>query len=258
MSVFFPYPGSKYQNKEAICTQLKTRMEQLGDAIFVDACVGAGNIALTLKPKHCIINDNNPALIAAYLHAKIDAQELIDTIHIIIKDLSMGNKTWDNLCDDYTTMFNVLDYSTDETIFHPTAFSLMLGATFLVLIYNAVHALIRYNKQTHVYRISPKKNMSVPSEKRILAVGNYLSVNNVTLYCMDVERLLAFCSPQHVVFYDPPYGISHCSYTNKEDFQYEKIYFDYKNKINIYTCSDKILSIPYITLTKSKRIEYFQ
>lgn len=187
---FVKWAGGKRQ----IIDKLKKHLPEKFDTYY-EPFVGGGALLFELSPKKAVINDSNAELINVYRC----------------------------LCDEdkFKKMCSVLNHYEKE---HSEGFyyeirnkDRSISSYNRLSDYTKAARTIYLNKACFngLYRVNSKNQFNVPFGKKtkintyegsnLITVSNYLTINDVTILCVDFEESVKNAKKGDFVYFDPPY-----------------------------------------------------
>lgn len=187
---FVKWAGGKRQ----IIDKLKKHLPEKFDTYY-EPFVGGGALLFELSPKKAVINDSNAELINVYRC----------------------------LCDEdkFKKMCSVLNHyekeHSEEFYYEIRNKDRSISSYNRLSDYTKAARTIYLNKACFngLYRVNSKNQFNVPFGKKtkvntyegsnLITVSNYLTINDVTILCVDFEESVNNAKKGDFVYFDPPY-----------------------------------------------------
>lgn len=187
---FVKWAGGKRQ----IIDKLKKHLPEKFDTYY-EPFVGGGALLFELSPKKAVINDSNAELINVYRC----------------------------LCDEdkFKKMCSVLNHyekeHSEEFYYEIRNKDRSISSYNRLSDYTKAARTIYLNKACFngLYRVNSKNQFNVPFGKKtkvntyegsnLITVSNYLTINDVTILCVDFEEAVKDAKKGDFVYFDPPY-----------------------------------------------------
>ena len=154
---------------------------------YIEPFVGGGAIFFHLQPTTAIISDTNSELINAYRVIKETPYNLIELLEHMKSHHS--KEYYYYIRDKFSPKDNI-----------------ERAARFIYLNRTCFNGLWRVNKQGKFnVPMGRYKNPKIVDRDNILAVHNYLSNHDITIFNEDFEKVSLLAKPGDLVYFDPPY-----------------------------------------------------
>lgn len=155
---------------------------------FIEPFVGGGAVFLSIQPQQSIINDINSELITTYRVIKKQPKELLKLLTEYEKKHSK---------DFYETLRSQEPKNLSE---------LGVVARFIYLNKTGYNGLYRVNSQGEFnVPFGQKEKVKLFNKDNILAISEYLNVNNCQILNQDYQQILPLIKENDFLFVDPPY-----------------------------------------------------
>jgi len=185
------------------------------DGRWIEPFMGTGVVAFNLAPKHALLCDTNPHLIAFYqavADGKITPEVVSDYLEKEGAELSeKGEAHYYNVRDRFNRMHQPLD--------------------FLFLNRAGFNGMIRFNRRGELntpFCRKPQRFARAYVTKitnQAAYVSNLLKVKDFVFRCQEFEKTIAEGGAGDILYCDPPYIDRHVDYYHGWNSEHEKVLF---------------------------------
>lgn len=181
-----------FGSKAKLLDTLTSKMPPTYNA-FYEPFVGSGALIFNQEPHHGYINDLNTALVNVYIQLKNDPDQLINEL-LDMDSFTCNSDRYYDLRRQYNEKLKTNNYDVET------------AALLLYLNKHCFSGLYRVNKKGEFnaawnHRIKPD-----PLDiENLMAIGKYLSDNDITIANEDFERFANKAQPGDFVYFDSPY-----------------------------------------------------
>lgn len=210
--------GGKRQLLETIKPLLPKRISS-----YCEPFVGGGALLFHLQPKIAYVNDINEELIRVYTVIKNDVESLITELEKFKNeaDFFYAVRDWDRDKKKYASLSD-----TEK------------AARILYLNKTCYNGLFRVNNAGEFNSpFGSYKNPNIVNAPALRAVNFYFNTANISLTCLDYEKVLNSISKGTFVYLDPPYDpvSDTSSFTG-----YSKMGFTQEDQVRLRECCDNL------------------
>ena len=181
-----------FGSKAKLLDTLTRKMPKTYNA-FYEPFVGSGAFIFNQEPRNGYINDLNTALVNVYRQLKNDPDNLIDKL-LDMDSIACNSDRYYELRRKYNQKLKANNYDAET------------AALLLYLNKHCFSGLYRVNKKGEFnaawnHRIKPDPL----DTENLMAIGKYLSDNDITIENEDFERFADKAQPRDFVYFDSPY-----------------------------------------------------